>query len=146
MGNIEKIKLIDARMHEISDMISELNAKYNKLEKERFDLLTEESKKAIGMCLETDDEVIRITGVPQIEWDNDFHMHYGQKMPCLIVTNDNEVFTDFLECHFDNDPVEYLRSNYNEISNEEFEKRLMEVFDWMRNIGIRDSECQTKKK
>ena len=136
MENIEKIKLIDARMHEISDMLDDLNAKYRKLERERFELIVDELKSAVGMCLKTDDEVIRITDVPRIEWDNDFHMHYGQKMPCLIVTNDNEVFTDFLECHFDNDPVEYLRSNYDEISNEEFEKRLMEVFEWMRSAGV----------
>ena len=29
----------------------------------------------------------------------------------------------------------YLRSNYKEISNEEFEKRLTEVFEYMQMLG-----------
>ena len=146
MDNTEKIKLIDARMHEISDMLDDLNAKYRKLEKERFELIVDELKSAVGMCLQTDDEVMRITGVPQVEWDDHFHMHYGQRVPCLVVTNDSEVFMDTLAIHNNSDPIGYLRSNYKEISNEEFEKRLMEVFEWMRNIGIRDSGNQTGKK
>ena len=135
MDNIDKLKMINARMHDLSDMISDLNQKYRELEKERYELMSELSKKAIGMCLQTDDEVIRITGTPQIEWDDHFHMSYGQRLPCLTVTNDNEVFTDFLECHYETDPVMYLRSNYKEISNEEFEKRLAEVFEYMRMLG-----------
>ena len=96
MENIKRLKLLNARMQDLSDIISDLNQKYSKLEKERYEVMTELSKKAIGMCLQTDDEVIRITGTPQIEWVDNFHMSYGQRLPCLTVTNDNEVFTDLL--------------------------------------------------
>ena len=137
MGNKENIDLINARMNEISDMISEMNRKYKELEKERFHLIASEISSVVGMCLKTDEEVIRIIGVPQVEWDNNCRLYYSYKLPCLVVTNENEVYTDFLDYGRSSDAIEYLRSNYEEITNDEFDKRLMEAFEWMRELGIK---------
>ena len=51
MENIKRLKLLNTRMQYLSDMISDLNQKYSKLEKERYEVMTELSKKRQSACV-----------------------------------------------------------------------------------------------
>ena len=138
---------VKIKMNEIGNQITDLKIEYEKLLGNYIKELQDKLRKVVGMSFKDGDVIyFRIIDVPIVRYNKSYPLFNEYQLPALFCYNDPTIRADvgrliirdvFSMASSAEDPVECIRSEYTEISAEEFDAELEKAFDEIRSLGKR---------
>ena len=132
---------IRAKIRTLEDKNRDIRNELYNLYNEEYELISERLKPLIGMCFKNRHFYVyyKIIGVPEKKFDIQGHniTNYNQ-IPCIIVepqTNDKfpYVGTILTKCYNKTNPILVIKTEYEEISNDEFDNIATKCFEYELN-------------
>lgn len=134
----------EIKMEELSNKIAEYRAEHRAICEQYIREIQEKLKPLVGMSFRDAYSVFRIIGIPEKDYSKTSIIFNEYQLPVLAITDNITIYGDlgslalctkFSKAAHAEDPVEYIRTEYQEVSSEEFDAELEKAFDEIRNLG-----------